>query len=77
MLFFFFFCFWFEQLLQLWLARRSLKQEKYLTVMLIDIITALMGYSMSGLHNFFVSISTNPTLLVLCSNAVDSDNDLK
>lgn len=48
----FFFSFWFEQLLLLWLARRSLKQEKYLTVMVIYMNTALMGNSMNGLCNF-------------------------
>lgn len=47
-----FFPFWFEQLLLLWLARRSLKQEKYLTVMVIYMNTALMGNSMNGLCNF-------------------------
>lgn len=72
-----FFCFWFEQLLRLWLARRSLKQEKYLTVMIIYVITAPMGYSMSGLRNFFVPISTNPGGILLCSDAVGSDNDLR
>lgn len=46
-------------------------------ILVIHVMTAPMGYSMGGLSNYFVPISTNPAFVVFCPNALDLDYDLR